>query len=591
MQQLSLGSDEMNWEISKISEFLPSTITHLFVGPYWSHYFTNFPPSLIHLFHHFKYDRNIPSLLSLYSSPSLRVLQISGTKFNYPLDSLPQNLLELNLENTQNNFSLESLPPSLTKLSLGFKFNQKLENLPLSLKILKLGPNFNQPISSLPPALTRIKFFREFDQKIDEILPRSLLSITFRYDSKFNQKIDHLPPSLKKLTLGLSFNQKINHLPFSLQKLSIYGQFNQPIISLPHSLKKLIIRGDFDQPVNFLPPSLSHLSLSHSFPVDSLPLSITHLSLTSHNFRHSLDGLPLSLSHFFIHSYDKPISNLPNSIKQIVIFGNFNEKIILPSSLTHFLITDAANFYRPQTLQNEIIILPQNIKYLHLSASTYKLEIDNLPPSLSHISFSRFFNSPVNHLPHSLTHIKFGNNFNQRIDHLPLSLSHLYLGFNFNQPVDKLPKNLIFLIIDGEFNQTIDFLPLSLTHLYLNCLFNKKIKKFPPSLQHFMCIGNQFNQKLPKKFPPLLKTIRLGSYNKEINFKKLPEFFYSFSVESNYKIPKQFTNKFKIMTGRSKYNNVPKLFANSPSLYIGAKWEVPEQLFLETHCIPLRCTL
>ncbi len=52
------------------------------------------------------------------------------------------------------------------------------------------------------------------------------------------------------------------------------------------------------------------------------------------------------------------------------------------------------------------------------------------------------FNQPVDNLPLSLTHLTFGFNFNQKLNNLPLSLTHLEVNFMFSHKLDNLPPTI-----------------------------------------------------------------------------------------------------------------------------------------------------
>jgi hypothetical protein len=80
----------------------------------------------------------------------------------------------------------------------------------------------------------------------------------------------------------------------------------------------------------------------------------------------------------------------------------------------------------------------------------------------------------------SITHITFGKNFNQPIDNLPNSIKYLDFDFGskFNQRIDNLPNNLTHLKLEEEFNQPISNLPLRLKKIDIfNCKFKKSIKE------------------------------------------------------------------------------------------------------------------
>ena len=65
--------------------------------------------------------------------------------------------------------------------------------------------------------------------------------------------------------------------------------------------------------------------------------------------------------------------------------------------------------------------------------------IQDVPASVTHMTFGWGFNQPITALPPSLTHLVFGDNFNHRVDSLPSSLTSLTFGWHFNQEVRSLP--------------------------------------------------------------------------------------------------------------------------------------------------------
>ena len=121
-----------------------------------------------------------------------QIKKLSYSKFNQPIDNLPQ---------------------TLESLSFGFSFNCTIDNLPQSLRNLSFGNHFNQMVNNLPQTLKKIKF-----------------------DYLFNCTVDNLPQTLESLTVGTSFNQTINNLPQSLKKLSLGNNFNQNLDNLPNSI-------------------------------------------------------------------------------------------------------------------------------------------------------------------------------------------------------------------------------------------------------------------------------------------------------------------------------------------------------------------
>ena len=56
---------------------------------------------------------------------------------------------------------------------------------------------------------------------------------------------------------------------------------------------------------------------------------------------------------------------------------------------------------------------------------------------MTHLTFGRDFNKPIEVLPHNLTHLTFGRDFNKPIGGiLPPNLTHLTFGDDFNQPIE-----------------------------------------------------------------------------------------------------------------------------------------------------------
>lgn len=170
--------------------------------------------------------------------------------------------------------------------------------------------------------------------------------------------------------------------------------------------------------------------------------------------------------------------------------------------------------------------------------SKFNLQVKNLPKTLTHIHFDKFFNNSIE-FPDSFEYITFvGGDFNQKIDKYPKSLVYIEFGSSYNYPLnnlpyglkklklgdghihslDFLPNSLLFLEIGGRFNNSINNLPSSLKQLHFCCFsdFNKPIDKLPESLE-YLNFGNRFNNEI-KTYPPNLKYVSFGSnFNKPID--------------------------------------------------------------------------
>ena len=93
------------------------------------------------------------------------------------------------------------------------------------------------------------------------------------------------------------------------------------------------------------------------------------------------------------------------------------------------------------TNNDTIIFASEFNKPLNLELiNKYKNIIFSNNDNTNDIFIKSKFNQEVNNLPNSLTHLTFGYNFNQEVNNLPNSLTHLTLGGSFNQKVNNLPK-------------------------------------------------------------------------------------------------------------------------------------------------------
>lgn len=187
---------------------------------------------------------------------------------------------------------------------------------------------------------------------------------------------------------------------------------------------------------------------------------------------------------------------------------------LLPPSITRlsFFLQDAA--------ETEIIALPPLLT--HLSLSSYFNQVLSLPSFITHLTFGYLFNQPVNNLPTSLKYLAVGKTFNQEIDNLPASLTHLILGENFNKPLENLPPLLVLkkemnLMLQRFFSTAINIkytllhLPktlveLSIGHAKRNDLIH--LSSFPNLKKLNLNITDSENGP-PVPFPPNISDLTL----------------------------------------------------------------------------------
>ena len=161
--------------------------------------------------------------------------------------------------------------------------------------------------------------------------------------------------------------------------------------------------------------------------------------------------------------------------------------------------------------QTLIIIFNEQLDDIR-SCSKFNKPVDNLPNSVTDLTFGFAFNQLVDNLPNSLTHLTFGWNFNQLVDNLPGShkcnkisnctcqsqnLTHLNFGIDFNQKIDNLPNSLTHLTFKHCFNQIVDNLPNSITHLQFGTNFNQSVDNLPNDLR-FLSFGYGYKKKVEK---------------------------------------------------------------------------------------------
>jgi hypothetical protein len=155
---------------------------------------------------------------------------------------------------------------------------QLLERFPHA-EDVGLGGMFNGTVDHLPDTVTRLRFdyVSNFDRPMEH-LPASLKHLTL--GNSFNQPIEHLPTGLTHLTTGHNFNRSVDHLPAGLTRLTFGYSFNQPVEHLPTGLTHLVFLGWFNQSIDRLPASLTHLTLNPGFAgsTASLPDSLVQLS-------------------------------------------------------------------------------------------------------------------------------------------------------------------------------------------------------------------------------------------------------------------------------------------------------------------------
>ena len=125
------------------------------------------------------------------------------------------------------------------------------------------------------------------------------------------------------------------------------------------------------------------------------------------SFNQSIDFLPDGVTHLQLgRRFNKPIMNLPRTLKHLIIAANefaycdFNQSLdYLPEGLEFLIIRLNQVFNMP------INNLPLGIKQLEFNCKGFRHPINNLPDGLEGISISCFDYENTHHLPANLKQI------------------------------------------------------------------------------------------------------------------------------------------------------------------------------------------
>ena len=118
-------------------------------------------------------------------------------------------------------------------------------------------------------------------------------------------------------------------------------------------------------------------------------------------FNDNIDYLPEGITHLHLgRKFDKPLNNLPLSLKCLLIEANklnwcdFSQSLdFLPSGLEFLSIKLSNKFNYP------IDLLPSSLKYLYLGCKGFKHPINNLPCNLEELSIVNFDIKNTHDLP------------------------------------------------------------------------------------------------------------------------------------------------------------------------------------------------
>lgn len=237
-----------------------------------------------------------------------------GSKFNYPIIELPDNITRLVFGFYFN--QPVQLNSNLTHLEFDYSFNQPVQ-LNSNLTHLVLGTSFNQPIQ-LNSNLTHLTIGWDFNHPIQ--LNSKLTHLThYNYYYNYYKHIHcyKLPESLKFLELTSCDDNIINNLPDRIEELVLGVGFDSKLSNLPNQLKKLTILnytyvGELDE----LGDGIEELVIYNNVQLDNLPSSLKKLIIKNKNYSKELNNLPKNLEYLELSDqYNLQIKNIPSNLK------------------------------------------------------------------------------------------------------------------------------------------------------------------------------------------------------------------------------------------------------------------------------------
>ncbi len=126
-----------------------------------------------------------------------------------------------------------------------------------------------------------------------------------------------------------------------------------------------------------------------------------------------------------------------------------NDTIIFAPSFNDELDYKLLNVYKKiifsnYDLDNDLFEKYENNNFQGLEniVSNFNQSIDNLPSSITHLTFSHNFNQLVDNLPSSITHLTFGYYFNQTVNNLPRFIEYIKLPISYDKKILNIPKRL-----------------------------------------------------------------------------------------------------------------------------------------------------
>ncbi len=237
----------------------------------------------------------------LFQIPSrIKILRLMNG-FNYPIDNLPDTIIQLEISGKFNH-PINKLPTNLTHLIIDSQMQNQITNFPTNLLHLEL-PRCKINVDNLPVNLIHLKVnsvdsLDNLPEKITHLtvhanipvdnLPESIRYLTLE---NFNLTVNNLPRGVKKITFGSGFNKSVDNLPVELEDLDLGYNFNQLVDNLPPNLKSLRLGPRFNKKITSLPNSIEYISFDSPYPfsLDCLPNTIKIIEFSLFNYGWTYD--------------------------------------------------------------------------------------------------------------------------------------------------------------------------------------------------------------------------------------------------------------------------------------------------------------
>ncbi len=432
----------------------------------------------------------------------------------------------------------------LESIAFGSGYNHPIDDLPNTIKKLCLGSCFNQIINKLPESLEELLFNDtsssyyqhnfEYNMDLNDVLEKCKNLKNLCLPQKYNQPLNKLPKSLKKLTLltkifnpvydndiilppyleefnceNIHFNININ-FPNTLEILN-GGKFNMLnsnsfvntnlktlkinlsekciLNNLPVTLEVLNINHSINSNINLLNLiNLKELIINNSFIIkneNSLNLSaLTNLKKLYIKYINSIDimSLPNSLENLecrIINKENFPIK-FPDSIKKLKITISEKYDFIFPLNIEYIYIDMDFIYDNNKIIFLSVLNLSNTLKELDLSCCNNGIiSFDKLVPEETE-TFSK-----GKGIPDSLEILKLNNEYNTEINNFPTILKEIYFGSSFNKSIKDISKCLMLKKVNfgNDFDKTIKYLPDSVEEINFGSFFKQKINKIPTNLK------------------------------------------------------------------------------------------------------------